>query len=148
MVYIGATALDGSDSRERFPVQSFVRHPDFQVAEVNLNDLMVVKLNGRSTQGQLMQLESRGVADNLATTAIGFGRTGNATEFSSTLQKTSVSTVNLGRCSTDIGRPINRTTHMCARAPNTGICEGDIGGPLLNRENATIQFGIAVFSVG
>lgn len=74
---------------------------------------------------------------------MGFGRVTNKT-FAKTLQHTKMQTLELQQCIANTQYLISKNSVVCALSEQSGICHGDLGGPLVSANTGKLV-GIATY---
>ncbi|TNM87400.1 hypothetical protein fugu_005621 [Takifugu bimaculatus] len=145
-VVLGSNSLSGNEmTRQEFrSIQNFP-HPDY---DGHLNDIMLIKLNGRANMTdavQLIPLKTARLPTFSKCLTAGWGDVGDNNTFAARLQEVNVTTLSERTCRRRWRNvPIARTM-VCGVGESDfqGFCSGDSGGPLVC--NGTMA-GVVSFS--
>ncbi|RZC38660.1 serine protease 53, partial [Asbolus verrucosus] len=149
-IQIRSNNLEGTDSnRLTLATSNCVLHPDYN-PETLENDVGLIKLRLAIEFNEYVRainLPSAFIPDYTAVTAIGWGQTDDFnTGLSNELMWVSVTTISNDECQLTYGAQITHKMLCVAGHFNEGICNGDMGGALIQTIGGiAVHVGIASF---
>ncbi|EEB20304.1 chymotrypsin, putative [Pediculus humanus corporis] len=140
------------DNQTFYEVEKNFPHPDYQLPSTN-NDIALMKLKNPvplSSEVEVIEFPYMKNADNRNVTALGWGRLGANAPISTVLMHLKKKTLDNEECQRRFkpnGSKLH-PGHIClGSTPNSGVCFGDSGSPLLLEEDDR-NFAVGVVSWG
>ncbi|EFX78607.1 hypothetical protein DAPPUDRAFT_53218, partial [Daphnia pulex] len=134
-------------------VKKFIIHPRFNKQFYNNDVALLVLSSPVAANSSFLNLPTNQAAattlkpttTNVSATIAGWGTTSFGGSVSSTLLKANVTILDNSICAAQYGTTFVGANMLCAAAPDTDTCQGDIGGPVIVNG---VVVGITSFAVG
>ncbi|XP_044266717.1 brachyurin-like [Tribolium madens] len=149
-IQLGSNILEGTDpNRVTLATASFSLHPSYNPENLE-NDIGLIKLRLPIEFNQYISaitLPSSFTPDYISVTAVGWGQVDDfSTGLSNNLDSVTLTTISHDECQLTYGPQITNDMLCAAGNYNEGICNGDMGGALIQTVGGTaVHVGIASF---